>query len=164
MFVYVKYCSLAFLLPCFGNKEESWSKMYDEAFFPLKAKNHRNNAKSLPLKRILRHPFIFFCTGGLSYALFKSLLISKLFCTKGCMGFCTKPWGFWCGKSITRAIGRGKSWKFQLFWAQMALALLVTNSGPKKVLIFRANPFQWPLKWIFLHQNHYVSGHISNRY
>ena len=26
------------------------------------------------------------CTGGLSYALFISLLISKLFCTKGYMG------------------------------------------------------------------------------
>jgi hypothetical protein len=26
------------------------------------------------------------CTGGLSNALFMSLLISKLFCTKGCMG------------------------------------------------------------------------------
>jgi hypothetical protein len=26
------------------------------------------------------------CTGGVSYALFISLLISKLFCTKGCMG------------------------------------------------------------------------------
>jgi hypothetical protein len=33
--------------------------------------------------------------------------------------------------------------------------------GPKKS-IFRAHPFHWPLKWIFLHQNHYVSRHISN--
>ncbi len=29
---------------------------------------------------------LFLCTGGLSNALFISLLISKLFCTKGCMG------------------------------------------------------------------------------
>ncbi len=33
---------------------------------------------------------------------------------------------FDAGKFITRAIGRG---------------------GPKKVSIFRAHPFQWPLKW-----------------
>ncbi len=27
-----------------------------------------------------------------------------------------------------------------------------------------AHPFQWPSKWIFLHQNHYFPGHINNRY
>jgi hypothetical protein len=31
---------------------------------------------------------------------------------------------------------------------KMALALLVTISGPKKASIFRAHPFQWPLKWM----------------
>jgi hypothetical protein len=30
--------------------------------------------------------FKFICTGGVSYTLYISLLISKLFCTKGCMG------------------------------------------------------------------------------
>jgi hypothetical protein len=34
-------------------------------------------------------------------------------------------------------------------WAQIALALLVAISGPKKVEIFSAHPFQWPSKWIF---------------
>ncbi len=37
-------------------------------------------------------------------------------------------------------------------------------SGPKKVSIFRAYPFQWPSKWIFPHKNHYVPLHINNRY
>jgi hypothetical protein len=41
------------------------------------------------------------------------------------------------------------------FWAQTALALLVAISGPKKVSIFRAHPFQWPEQWIFPHQNPY---------
>jgi hypothetical protein len=41
-----------------------------------------------------------------------------------------------------------------LFLAQMALASLVAISGHKKVLTFRAHPFQWPWKWIFPHQNH----------
>jgi hypothetical protein len=31
---------------------------------------------------------------------------------------------------------------------KMALALLAAISGPKKVSIFRAHPFQWPLKWM----------------
>jgi hypothetical protein len=44
---------------------------------------------------------------------------------------------------------------YRLFLAQMALASLVTISGPKKVSLFRAHPFQWPSKWIFPHQNHY---------
>jgi hypothetical protein len=30
--------------------------------------------------------------------------------------------------------------------------------------IFRARPFQWPSKWIFPHQNHYVPLHINNMY
>jgi hypothetical protein len=47
-------------------------------------------------------------------------------------------------------------------WAQVAL---VAISGPKKVLIFRAHPFQWPSNWIFPHQNHYVPRHTKhNRY
>jgi hypothetical protein len=33
-----------------------------------------------------------------------------------------------------------------IFWAQMALALLVAISGPKKVLIFRAHPFPMGLE------------------
>ncbi len=46
---------------------------------------------------------------------------------------------------------------------EMALASLVAISGPKKsqfsgpskkVEIFRAHTFQWPLKWICPHQNH----------
>ncbi len=35
---------------------------------------------------------------------------------------------------------------------------------PKKVLIFRAHPFQWPTKSICPHTNHYVPRHINNRY
>ncbi len=35
-------------------------------------------------------------------------------------------------KPIIRAIGRGRPRKSRLFWAQMALASLVANSGPKK--------------------------------
>jgi hypothetical protein len=49
-------------------------------------------------------------------------------------------------------------------WAQMALALLVAISGPKKDSFFRAQPLQWPSKWIRPHQNHYVLRHINNRY
>ncbi len=50
------------------------------------------------------------------------------------------------------------------FWAQMALASPVAISGPKKVLIFRAHPFQWPSKWMLPHQNHFVPSQINNRY
>ena len=50
------------------------------------------------------------------------------------------------------------------FLGQMAFASLVIISGPKKVSIFRAHPFQWPSKWIFPRQNHYVPRHITNRY
>jgi hypothetical protein len=53
---------------------------------------------------------------------------------------------------------------FDCFGPQMALASLVAISGPKKVSIFRAHPFQWPSKWILPHQNHYVPGHINIRY
>jgi hypothetical protein len=52
----------------------------------------------------------------------------------------------------------------RLFWAQMALASLVAISGPIKISIFRAHFFQWPSKWIFPHQNHYVPWRINNRY
>ncbi len=48
-----------------------------------------------------------------------------------------------------------------IFWAQIALASLVAISGPKKVLIFRAHPFQRPWKWICPHQNHYVLHKIK---
>jgi len=48
-----------------------------------------------------------------------------------------------------------------LFWAKMAHASLVAISGPKKASIFRIHPFQWPSKWIFPHQNHYVQRRIS---
>ncbi len=34
----------------------------------------------------------------------------------------------------------------RLLWGQMALASLVAISGPKKVSIFRARPFQCPSK------------------
>jgi hypothetical protein len=52
------------------------------------------------------------------------------------------------------------------FLGQTAFASLVVISGPKKVSIFRAHPFQCPSKWIFPHQNHYVPFHIYiiNRY
>ncbi len=33
--------------------------------------------------------------------------------------------------------------------SQMALALLIATSGPKKAWIFRAHPFQWPSKMDF---------------
>jgi hypothetical protein len=46
--------------------------------------------------------------------------------------------------------------KSRLFRAQI--------SGPKKVLIFRAHPFQCPLKWCCTPQNHYVLRHKYNRY
>ncbi len=46
----------------------------------------------------------------------------------------------------------------------MALASLVAISGPKKVSIFRAHPFQWLSKLIFPHQNQYILRHINNRY
>jgi hypothetical protein len=51
---------------------------------------------------------------------------------------------FDAGKSITWAIG----WVCpeNLFWPQMALfSLLIAISWPKKFLIFRTHPFQWPL-------------------
>ncbi len=76
--------------------------------------------------------------------------------------FCYMSLGY-AGKPLLGPL-EGVGPESQLFWAQMALALLVANSGPKKVLIFRAHPFHWPLKWIFLHQKHYVLGHISNRF
>ncbi len=50
------------------------------------------------------------------------------------------------GESITRAIGRGGPWKSGLFWAQMALSSLIAIFRAEKVSIFRAHPFQWPLK------------------
>jgi hypothetical protein len=37
----------------------------------------------------------------------------------------------------------------------------VSNLGPQKVEIFRAQP---PSKWIFPHQNHFVPHHINNRH
>jgi hypothetical protein len=54
--------------------------------------------------------------------------------------------------------------KLDLFWAQLALAFLVAISGPKKVSIFRAHPFQWPSKWICPHQNNYVPRHKQQVY
>ncbi len=42
------------------------------------------------------------------------------------------------GKSITQSFG-------MVLRAQMALASLVAITGPQKVLMFRAHPFQWPL-------------------
>ncbi len=40
----------------------------------------------------------------------------------------------------------------KLIWGLLALPSLVSISGPKKVSIFRAHPFQWPSKWICSHQ------------
>jgi hypothetical protein len=51
------------------------------------------------------------------------------------------------------------------FWAEMALALLVAISGPKKVSIFQGPSLSnGPRNWIFLHKNHYVPCHTNNRY
>ncbi len=50
------------------------------------------------------------------------------------------------GTSFARCHFRAQqSLDFQsrLFWVQMALALLLAISGPNKVPIFRAHPFQW---------------------
>ncbi len=43
-------------------------------------------------------------------------------------------------------------------------ASLVAISGPQKVSISRAHPFQWPSKLIYPHQNHYVLCHINISY
>ncbi len=56
--------------------------------------------------------------------------------------------------SITLAIGRGGPWKSRLFWVQLALALLVAISGPKKVLISGTTPSNCPRNGCSLHQNH----------
>jgi hypothetical protein len=42
--------------------------------------------------------------------------------------------------------GHWKGWalKIKTFWAQTALTSLFAISGPKKVEIFKANPFQCP--------------------
>ncbi len=52
----------------------------------------------------------------------------------------------------------------RLIWAQMARASLVAISGTIKISIFKAHFLQWPSKWIFPHQNHYVPRRINNRY
>ncbi len=44
------------------------------------------------------------------------------------------------------------------------LKFALCHSRDQKVEIFRAHPFQWPSKWIFQHQNHYVPRHINNGY
>jgi hypothetical protein len=50
-------------------------------------------------------------------------------------------------------------------WGQMALALTVAISGPKKVSIFRAHPpSSGPCNGCCPHQNHYVLRHIKKRY
>jgi hypothetical protein len=62
------------------------------------------------------------------YVLYVALLISSLFSPKACMD---------CVGALT----------ILTFWAQMALALLIAISGPKKVLIVRAQKsleFQGP--------------------
>ncbi len=43
-----------------------------------------------------------------------------------------------------------------LFWDQMAIALLVAISGLKKSLEFRAHTFKLPSKWICPPLNQYV--------
>jgi hypothetical protein len=53
----------------------------------------------------------------------------------------------------------------RLFGGQMALALLIAISGPKKVSIFRAHPLSMALGMdVAPNQNHYVPRHINNRY
>ncbi len=49
--------------------------------------------------------------------------------------------------------------RYKWFWG-FARAI----SGPKKVSIFRAHPFQCPLSWCCTPQNHYVPRHKNNRY
>ncbi len=53
-------------------------------------------------------------------------------------------------------MGGGWALEIKTFLGQMALASLVAMSEPKKASIFRAHPFQWPSKWVFPHQNHYI--------
>ncbi len=80
------------------------------------------------------------------------------FCGKGCSKV-TKYYCVCCLYEIGRNdfdagnINYSGHQKSRLIWAQMALASLVAISGPKKVSIFRAHPFQWPELWICPHQN-----------
>jgi hypothetical protein len=41
---------------------------------------------------------------------------------------------------------------------------LLPFKDPKKSPFFSAHPFQWPVKWICLHQNHYVLRYIHKGY
>ena len=49
----------------------------------------------------------------------------------------------------------------------MALYVMCLMGGKSitwamRVETFMAQPFQWPKKWIYPHQNHYVQGRINN--
>ncbi len=63
------------------------------------------------------------------------------------MYFIWRCWFLHC--SVQRPVWMRRGlWKFRLYWAQMALTLLIAISWPKKDLIFRAHPFQWSFYWI----------------
>ncbi len=47
------------------------------------------------------------------------------------------------GKSIKRPIGMGGPWKLRLLWALKWQRAKQVPFGPKKVSIFKAQPFQW---------------------
>jgi hypothetical protein len=66
------------------------------------------------------------------------------------------------GKSITRAIGRVGPENLD-FLSPNGTRFLVAISGPQKVSIFRAQPFQCSSKLICPHQNHCIPSHINNR-
>ncbi len=107
-------------------------------------------------------------------------LISKLFCTKGCMGggghskFTSSRWGggggregWWADKVnllcplLGPLEGVGPE-NFNFLGPKWHSLRSLPFQGP--VSIFTAHPFQWPSKWIFPHQNHYGPRHLNYRY
>ncbi len=95
----------------------------------------------------------FLCLGGLSYALFISLLISKLFCTKGCMG---GGEGERDKVNSLRPARRGRGGEGTI----RSLPFQV----PKKSRFSGPTPSNGPRNGFCLHQNHYVLLHINNLY
>ncbi len=87
-------------------------------------------------KKGLRHLKLSLCTGGVSYPLFISLLISKLFCRKGCMEG---------GEYVIYLLCTFPSLHPSTFFALMALASLVAISGAQKSLNFQGPPLPMDL-------------------
>jgi hypothetical protein len=52
----------------------------------------------------------------------------------------------------------------RLFWAQMALAMLVPFKGPKKFRFLGPSPLKCHSLWIVPPENHFVPPHINTRY